>query len=419
MTAEIITIGDEILIGQITDTNSAWIAKKLQNINISVVQMTSISDSQNAIRDTLAAASLRADIVIVTGGLGPTKDDITKKTAALYFGTELLRDENVLLHVRRFFEQRSLEMLSINEQQADVLANCTVLFNDVGTAPGMWVENNGTHFVFIPGVPFEMKFLMDNRILPRLSSLDKSGAIWMQNIITAGLGESFLADKISDIEDDLPPHIKLAYLPKYGSVRLRLTSMGDDLSDLQKQITAIASRIVDRVLPHVIATEDVTLEEVIVQEFTKRQLTLSTAESCTGGYLAAQLTAIPGCSQMYAGGTIPYSNVLKENLLDVKESTLKAFGAVSEQTVIEMVTGLKNKFRTDYAIATSGIAGPTGGTTEKPVGTIWIAVAGKEQIVSKKFLFTTNRQVNIELATAQAYILLWNVFWQENNFIAK
>ncbi|WP_270089558.1 competence/damage-inducible protein A [Sphingobacterium sp. SYP-B4668] len=419
MTAEIITIGDEILIGQIIDTNSAWIAKQLKDIHISVIQMTSISDNQEAILTTLASASQRADIVIVTGGLGPTKDDITKKTAASFFGTELIRDEVVLGHVRSFFEQRSLEMLPINEQQADILANCEVLFNDVGTAPGMWVHHQGTHYIFIPGVPFEMKFLITQRVLPKLSSLYKSGTIWTQNIITAGIGESFLADKIADIEDKLPSYIKLAYLPKYGSVRLRLTALGEHLPQLQKNTAHIASAIVDRILPYVIAIEDLSIEEVIIQQFVQKGLSLSTAESCTGGFLAAQLTAIPGCSKMYKGGIIPYSNVLKKQLLNVQESTLQAFGAVSEQTVIEMVKGLKQSLGTDYAIATSGIAGPDGGTTEKPVGTVWIAVAGKGHIISKKFLFTTNRQVNIELATAQAYILLWNLFKQENNFSMK
>ncbi|WP_293913798.1 MULTISPECIES: competence/damage-inducible protein A [unclassified Sphingobacterium] len=419
MTAEIITIGDEILIGQIIDTNSAWIAKQLKNINISIGQITSISDSKEAIRQTLQEAAGRADIIIVTGGLGPTKDDITKITAADYFGTHLIRDEKVLAHVEDFFKQRGLEMLEINLQQADILANSEVLFNDVGTAPGMFVRQDNKYYFFMPGVPFEMKFIVTNRILPILSTLDIGQSIWTQNIITAGIGESFLANNIADIEDALPDYIKLAYLPKYGSVRMRLTAIGQDASALRQQTEEFANRIVDRALPHVISTEDLTIEEVIIKEFAKRNLTLSTAESCTGGFLAAQLTAVPGCSQIFTGGTIPYSNKLKMQLLGVTEATLSSFGAVSEQTVIEMANGSKKNFDTDYAIATSGIAGPDGGTPEKPVGTVWIAIAGKEKVITKKCQFTPNRQVNIELATAYAYNMLWNLFHTENNFTVK
>lgn len=416
MTAEIITIGDEILIGQIIDTNSAWIAKQLKNINISIGQITSVSDSKEAIRQTLQEAAGRADIIIVTGGLGPTKDDITKITAADYFGTHLMRDAKVLAHVEDFFKQRGLEMLEINLQQADILANSEVLFNDVGTAPGMFVRQDNKYYFFIPGVPFEMKFLVTNRILPILSTLDIGQSIWTQNIITAGIGESFLANTIADIEDALPDYIKLAYLPKYGSVRMRLTAIGQDASALRQETEQFANRIVDRVRSHVISTEDLTIEEVIIKEFAKRNLTLSTAESCTGGFLAAQLTAVPGCSQIFTGGTIPYSNKLKMQLLGVTEATLSSYGAVSEQTVIEMANGSKKNFGTDYAIATSGIAGPDGGTSEKPVGTVWIAIAGKEKVITKKCQFTPNRQVNIELATAYAYNMLWNLFHTENNF---
>lgn len=413
MKAEIITIGDEILIGQIVDTNSAWMGQQLQKLGIPIVQITSISDQAQAITKSLSEASKRAEIILVTGGLGPTKDDITKHTAAAYFQTTLRTDGEVLAHVTNFFTSRGRPMLPINEKQAEVLANAEVLFNDQGTAPGMWVTQEGIHYIFMPGVPFEMKFLMEQRVIPKLKALKGVQAIWHENLLIAGLGESFLAAEIEDIENSLPTHIKLAYLPTLNLVRLRLSAMGESLENIQAETRSYADLLAARLAAHVIDRQDRSLPAVIIQHFTENGLTLSTCESCTGGSLAAQFTAIPGASKMFIGGTIPYSNRLKELLADVPASTLNLYGAVSEQTVRAMANGTKNKLSCDYALATSGIAGPDGGTAEKPVGTIWIAVAGKYETLSKCLHLKNDRSTNIARTQLEVLFLLWNLYIKE------
>lgn len=413
MKAEIITIGDEILIGQIIDTNSSWIAQQLRKFEIDIVQMTSIPDTEEAIFNTLKSASARADLILITGGLGPTKDDVTKNTAAKYFGTTLIRDEKVLQHVTSFFEARNLEMLEINKQQADVLANCEILFNDYGTAPGMLVSKEQKNYIFMPGVPFEMKHLMEKRVFPLIAQQSKDIFIHHETILVGGIGESYLAEEIKDIEDELPSTIKLAYLPTLAFIRLRLSGKSKNSADILQEVKLFKSKLLHRLKNYVIADYDTSIEAFLIKEFAHQGLTLTTAESCTGGSLAASLTANPGSSEIFVGGTIPYSNRLKQQLLAVKETTLDQFGAVSEQTAIEMAAGAKATFSTDYAIATTGIAGPGGGSADKPVGTVWIAVAGKKEIITKKFQFNNDRLVNIERTRMNALLLLWKLLIKE------
>lgn len=408
MNAEIITIGDEILLGQIVDSNSAWIGQQLNLLNIRVQQITSISDTAEAISNALNLASKRADLIIVTGGLGPTKDDVTKQTIASYFGKKLVRDAKVLAHVQGLFTRIAPDkiMPEVNQAQADVVKDCEVLFNDVGTAPGMWITEKGKSFAFLPGVPFEMKFLVTNRILPKLKENASSQLVKHRHIISIGLGESFLAEKIADIENSLPENIKLAYLPKVGLVRLRLSQIGE--SDVS--IDFYHKQLVERLGHHMVATKDVSIEQSIVEAFSNDNLKLATAESCTGGSIASGITAISGASTMFDCGIVAYHNSIKQNLLGVKEETLKEFGAVSEQTVIEMAEGVKKLAGANYSIATSGIAGPGGGTPDKPVGTVWIAVSGKYETKTKLFHFRNDRAINIERTVAQAFAMLWNMY---------
>ncbi|MBE8712734.1 competence/damage-inducible protein A [Sphingobacterium hungaricum] len=413
MNAEIITIGDEILLGQIIDTNSAWIAQEFAKIQIAVTKITSISDEKAAIQHHLGLAD--SNVVIVTGGLGPTKDDKTKESIAEFFGTELVRNEEVLAHIQNLFIKLGYEnMPAANYQQADVLANADILFNDVGTAAGMWVEHQGKIFIFLPGVPFEMMHLVSNKVLPKFSEIRTTTYIYNRYLLTIGLGESHLAEQIADIENALPAHIKLAYLPKIGLLRLRLSASGTDEKILQSDVDAFLERIATRLEKYVVAYEDISIEEAFIQEFSKNNLKFSTAESCTGGGLASRITQYAGSSSIYQGSVVAYSNESKMKLLNVQKATLDNFGAVSEETVLEMAAGARKIFETDYAIATSGIAGPSGGTPEKPVGTVWIAIAGKNSTISKKYNFKNNRTINIERTIANAWLLLWKLYKEEN-----
>jgi len=409
MLAEIITIGDEILIGQIVDTNSAWMANQLNLIGVSVKQITSVSDDEQHIIEALGEAEKRADIILITGGLGPTKDDITKKTLAKYFNMGFRNDAGALEMVRQIFEKYNRPLLDINIQQADVPDGCEVIVNKNGTAPCMWFEQNEKIFVSMPGVPYEMMYLMDDEILPRIKSRFKLPAIVHKTILTANIGESFLAKEIEEIEDSLPSHIKLAYLPKLGQVRLRLSAKGDNQARLKAEVEEYAQQIISKVKKFVVIDEDIPLEKAILNIMKERGLTLSTAESCTGGYIAHLITQHPGCSSVYWGGAVAYAYELKESILGVKERTLSTFGAVSEQTVTEMAEGAIKNFKTDYAIAVSGIAGPDGGTEDKPVGTVWIAISSKHKTVAKVFNFSNKRIQNIERSAASALAMLLNL----------
>lgn len=407
MFAEIITIGDEILIGQIVDTNSAWMGVELNKVGVKVKQITSISDDAAHIVTALDEAQKRADIILITGGLGPTKDDITKHTLSKYFNMPLRLDEETLAHVKLFFEKLNRPMIDVNIKQAEVPDGCTVIKNQNGTAPCMWFEHNGKIIVSMPGVPFEMKYLMQDEIIPRIQQRFQMPFIVHQTILTAGLGESFLAEQIADIENSLPPYIKLAYLPKLGLVRLRLSATGTDEQALLTEVASFTQKIVERVEKFVVLTEDVPFEKAILNLMGKHGLTLSLAESCTGGYISHLFTQHSGSSTVFQGGAVTYSNALKQSVLGVKEQTLLEFGAVSEQVAKEMALGAIANFKTDYAIAVTGIAGPDGGTVEKPVGTVWIAVASKKEVNAKLYKFASQRLQNIERAAMAALMMLF------------
>lgn len=413
MLAEIITIGDEILIGQIVDTNSAWMAQKLNDAGIAVKQITSVSDEREHILDALRLASERADVILITGGLGPTKDDITKKTLAEYFGVELRHDAVALENVKRIFAHYNRPLIDVNIKQADVLENCITLQNKNGTAPGMWIEHDGRIYVSMPGVPFEMMYLMEESVIPKLVASHSLPVIVHHTILTAGIGESFLAQQIEDIEDSLPEHIKLAYLPKLGQVRLRLSGSGSDDELLKQEINQYGARIMERISEHVVAEIDVSLEKTILDFMESRGLTLATAESCTGGYISHLITQHPGCSSVFLGGAVSYSYELKQQMLGVKADTLNRFGAVSEETVAEMANGVLKNYHSDYSIAVSGIAGPDGGTAEKPVGTVWIAVASKNKTIARHFRFGNRRLQNIERSAINALIMLFKLLKED------
>jgi nicotinamide-nucleotide amidase len=413
MLAEIITIGDEILIGQIVDTNSAWMAAKLNEQGIRIKQISSVSDNREHILKSLAEAETRADIILITGGLGPTKDDITKKTLAEYFNVGLVLNQEALANVENIFKKYNRPLLDVNRKQAEVPANCEIIQNHNGTAPGMWFNVNGKIYVSMPGVPFEMKYMVEEEVIPKLKATLSLPVIIHKTILTVGEGESFLAEKIADIEDSLPENIKLAYLPKMGQVRLRLSAYGDNETILQQKVEEFADKIVERVGINVVAREDIPLEKVVLNLMAAKGLKLSAAESCTGGYISHLITQHAGSSQVFLGGAVSYSNDIKESALGVKQETLTSYGAVSKETVIEMAEGALRNFKSDYAIAVTGVAGPGGGSEDKPVGTVWIAAASAGKTVSKKFTFGNKRLQNIERTAIAALFMLITLLKEE------
>ncbi|MBX0333159.1 competence/damage-inducible protein A [Pontibacter sp. HSC-14F20] len=394
--AEIITIGDEILYGQIVDTNSAWMGTELARIGIRVKQITSVSDEVSHIVEALDNAKTRADIILMTGGLGPTKDDMTKNVLADYFHTELKLDEQSLADVTELFKSRGYELTELNRQQAFLPASCKPVRNVLGTAPGMWFEEAGKVYVSMPGVPFEMKRMMTDIVLPQLKAFFKTPHIIHKVIQTVGIAESMLAEKLDDWETSLPPHIRLAYLPHLGGVRLRLTGIAEHAEQLEKELEAEVAKLNALIPKYIFAHGEVPLEEALGKVLKERGLTISTAESCTGGYLAHRLTSVPGSSAYFMGSVVAYDNSAKTNVLGVKPETLQEHGAVSEATVLEMAQNVRRKLKTDIGVATSGIAGPDGGTPEKPVGTIWIAYADQQGAKAKLLQYNKNRQLNIE-----------------------
>ncbi len=404
--AEVITIGDEILFGQITDTNTQWIGTELTNIGIRIVRKSSVGDQVDAILKILHEAHQRADVIIITGGLGPTKDDITKKTLCQYFGVGMVRNEQALALVTGFFEKRGREMTDLNRAQADLPANAVYMQNDWGTAPGMWFEHEGRVYVSLPGVPFEMKHLMTNRVLPKLKEHFEAPVIKHKMILTVGIGESFLAERIEQWEDSLPAHIRLAYLPSFGGVRLRLTATGDDEAVLDEQLAEQVAKVMPLIEKNVYGFDDDTLEGVIGRLLKEKNITLGTAESCTGGYVASRITSIPGSSAYFQGGIVSYSNDIKIKQLGVLSETVAQFGAVSEETIRQMAEGVRKVFGTDVGIATSGIAGPDGGTPDKPVGTIWIACATEKRTVTRLLKLGQYRDQNIQLTSTYLLNLL-------------
>ncbi len=402
MTAEIITIGDEILIGQIIDSNSAWISEQLNLIGVNVRQKSSVGDDKNHIINALDEASKRAQLIFITGGLGPTKDDITKSTLCEYFNTKLVFNEDIYKDVEGFFVIRKLPMLESNRMQAEVSENCEVIRNFKGTAPGMWFEKNGVQYISMPGVPFEMKAMMEDSILPLIKLRFKLPFILHRTILTHGLGESFLAQRIEEWENNLPNNLRLAYLPSPEHVRLRMSIYGDDEIQLQKALDEQEAKLKTYLSKEIYGFEKQTLEEVVGNLLKVNKATVSTAESCTGGNISHLLTSVSGSSEYYKGSVIAYSNEVKTNVLQVKLNDIESHGVVSEEVVIQMAEGVRKLMQTDYAIATSGIAGPNGGTNEKPVGTTWIAIAGKKKTWTKKFVYANDRNINIQRASYSA-----------------
>lgn len=405
MFAEIITIGDELLIGQVVDTNSAWIGHELNNVGVEVLRVTSVRDRQNEIVDALESAMKRVDLVIVTGGLGPTKDDITKKVLCDYFDTKLVFNDAVYANIKRILGNR-ISMNDLNKSQAMVPEKCTVINNRVGTAPICWFEANNKILVSLPGVPQEMTTVMSEEILPRLKNMASLGNIIHRTFLVKNLPESILAEKIASWEGQLPDSIKLAYLPKLGIVLLRLTARGTDenvLSDLLNEESLKLKSILGKDL---LIDSDSPLEIILGDKLKNLGLSIATAESCTGGSIAARITSIPGCSEYYKGGIVAYSNQVKIDLLEVSPAILSAKGAVSEETVIAMAKGAMKQLNVDCAIATSGIAGPDGGTVDKPVGTIWIAACYKEKQLTLKQEINRGRAMNVERAANNALLLM-------------
>lgn len=401
--ASIVTIGDELLIGQVIDTNSAFIGQELNKIGVTVKTKYAIGDEWKDIWNTLDAASKESSIVLITGGLGPTADDITKPLLCEYFGGKMILHQPTLEWVTYLFEEVfKRPMIERNRKQAEVPDCCTVLKNEKGTAPGMMFEKDGKLFFSMPGVPSEMKNLMI-QVLQIIQQKFKTPAIEHRTLLTMGLGESFLAEHIKDFEENLPSNVKLAYLPNYGLVRLRLTGHGENKAQLNQHLDDLLQNLKSQVSHVLVADEDIPIEAAIGKVLLEKNKTMCTAESCTGGYIAHKLTEIPGSSQYYFGTIVSYDNSIKQNVLKVKQETLENFGAVSEETVKEMAVNAIQLMNTDYAVAVSGIMGPTGGTIEKPVGLVWIAAASKEgKIETKQFNFRFERRRNIEMTATNA-----------------
>ena len=413
--AEIITIGDEILIGQVVDTNSAWMAEKLNLAGIAVVQITSISDRAKHIIEALDKAQERADLILITGGLGPTNDDITKKTLADYFGGKLVESAEAMENIKRLLANRGVPVINLNKEQALVPDNCTPIPNVQGTAMALWFEQNEKVFVSMPGVPYEMKTIMEDEILPRLSSFSDNIAIEHKTILVVGYPESVLSDKLKHWEANLPTDLKLAYLPSPGKIRMRFSIAGIDRTLLKQKIEEQITMLKE-IIPDSIANFDASpIQETVGQLLRKYGKTVSTAESCTGGKIAHYFTSIPGSSDYFQGSVVAYSNKVKAEVLGVSNSSLEQFGAVSKEVVEGMAQGARTLFGTDYTVATSGIAGPGGGTKEKPVGTTWIAVASSMGTKSEVFVMGTYRERNIEKSTITALDLLRKLILQEND----
>jgi nicotinamide-nucleotide amidase len=397
--AELLTIGDEILYGQIVDTNSQWMSVELDKVGIKVIRKTTVGDQEDEIITAFAEAEKRADIVLITGGLGPTSDDLTKPLLAKYFNCEMQMNEEALAEVTAFFKSRGREMTDTNKQQAMLPICCTKITNPIGTAPGMWFEKNGKVFMSMPGVPHEMKRMMTERVIPKLKDKFETPTIYHKVIRTIGIGESFLADKISSWEKALPEHIKLAYLPSLGDVKLRLTGFGDSTNQLENEMEELVAKLKPLAGEYIYGYGDETIEVAIGKMLRERKLTLSMAESCTGGYLSHLITSVPGCSDYFLGSMVPYAYEIKMRQLGVKPEVLEKYGAVSEPTIIEMANIVRAKFNTDIGVATSGIAGPGGATPEKPVGMVWIAYSDKHQTVTKKLQISSDRAINIRMAS--------------------
>ncbi len=404
---EIITIGDEILIGQIVDTNSAWMAKQLNLSGFELMQITSVHDKKQHIIESLDMALKRADVVLFTGGIGPTNDDITKQTLTEYFNTKLVFDESVLRNIVNLFSTRPNFVINdLTRGQAMVPENCTVIQNLVGTAPLTWFEKDGKVIVSMPGVPYEMKNAMSTEIIPRLHKHFETPVLIHKTVQVYGYGESALAIKIENWENELPEYISLAYLPNSGIVKLRLSGLMDNSLELEFIMNQQIEKLKQILGSAIIAFDDIPMEQLVGNLLKSKGLMVATAESCTGGNIAHLLTSISGSSEYFKGSVVAYSNEVKTNILNVSAEDIETFGAVSQQVVEQMAIGVRKLLKTDVAVATSGIAGPTGGTEEKPVGMVWISVSSEEITLSREFRFGSLREQNIIRATQAALIML-------------
>lgn len=395
--AEIIAIGDELLYGQIMDTNSHWISQELDAVGVRVVRKTTVGDNRTDILTAFEEASKRADLILITGGLGPTQDDLTKPLLAEYFGCEIVEVPEAVAAVSAYFTRRGREMTLLNTLQGHLPTCCTYVPNEVGTAPGMWFEQKGCYWMSMPGVPHEMKKLVKDFVLPKLSQVFDLPVIYHKLIKTAGIGESWLADLIKDWENALPAHIRLAYLPSLGHVKLRLTAFGTNKEQLQQEVAAQIQVLLPQIEKYVYGYDEETLETALGKLLKNAGKTIALAESCSGGYVSHLITTVPGSSAYFQGAVVPYQNAFKDRILGVKLETLSSHGAVSEATVAEMAEGVRALFNADYGLASSGIAGPDGGTSDKPVGTVWIACAGPEGVETRKLQLTQDRMLNIQL----------------------
>lgn len=412
MKAYIVTIGDEILIGQIIDTNSAWIANQMNLIGYEIAGILSLSDTEDSIQSGLDFCSSKADVILMTGGLGPTKDDITKKAIAHYLGDELVFHEGMWNDIQAFFEKLGRKTTALHKEQCYMPASALLLNNKMGTAPGMLFETKQADIISMPGVPYEMKSIMNDEVIPRLKS--KSNITVMhQTLATVGYGETALSDKIDDIVQNFPDHLKLAFLPSLGKVRLRISGNATDQNELQNEIQYFANKIKERLSTTIFAEEDIALEKALGHLCKQKNVKIGFAESCTGGLISHKITSIPGSSAYFTGSFVVYSYEMKESLLGVKKETLDQYGAVSEETVIEMVDGGLRHSDADIIVAVSGIAGPGGGTPDKPVGTIWLAIGNKNKTETKKLQLLKDRTLNIEY-TSNVALNLVRLFLLEN-----
>jgi nicotinamide-nucleotide amidase len=411
--ASIITIGDELLIGQVIDTNSAWMAQELNKAGIRVVRRVAVGDVWEEIWNAIDEEQLHADIILITGGLGPTADDITKPLLCKYFGGKMTVNEDARQNVISIFAKLNRPVIERNLLQAEVPDNCKVIGNKRGTAPGMLFMKERKVFISMPGVPHEMKGMMEDDVIPMLQGQFQFPAIIHKTLLTSGVGESFLADMIKDFEAALPAHTRLAYLPNYGMVRLRLSATGFDRHAIEKETAQLFNTLQSLVKDHLVTNEDEPLEKVVGKLLVAKGKTMCTAESCTGGYIAHLLTSIPGSSKFYDGSVISYSYKAKEDLLQVDHSTLESKGAVSEEIVTQMANGALKNIGSDYVIAVSGIMGPDGGMPGKPVGTVWVAIGNDQRIVAQKLSFRFDRMRNIQLTAVTALNLLRKFILQE------
>lgn len=407
--ASIITIGDELLMGQTINTNSAWMSQEFNKIGIWVHRQITIGDNWNDIWNVLQDETNLSEIIILTGGLGPTADDITKPLLCKYFGGQLIMNEEALQNIKTIFTRLNRPLIERNMKQAEVPDSCSVLQNKRGTAPGMLFSRDGKIIISLPGVPYEMKGLMEASVIPYLKNEFVLPTICYKTIVTAGKGESFIAEQLVDFEKSLPDYISLAYLPAYVIVKLRLKAIGENKEQLEKELNFYFESLKKLVTEILVSDEDKRAEELIGELLIKSGKTLATAESCTGGYIAHLISSVPGASNYFKGSIVSYSNEVKENVLNVSPQTLEKFGAVSEEVVSEMFYSIIEKMKVEYAIAVSGIMGPLGGSNEKPVGTVWIAVGSKEKMITKKLVLSFDRTKNIESTSQLALILLLKI----------